>query len=216
MKFAPGQVVRFTYRFHMGAGPEEPTDDHKEVLVLNPNFQGKLHAIDMKRLTAAEREVLLAIFDPAWKGKRHRLPLVNDINRRMDVLQEVKSPYAFYNKFVKVFLRNKDAYRTYFPVVMVNSSIVKQTEVEGKPKPYNPKPLFHAVKSKPGQKATVPTQKLPLTARSSDVIRQRAQVMKDKMSGKTPPAVSKQDRLNAIKQRMSKLNRGKCWKAKRF
>jgi hypothetical protein len=141
----PGQVVRFTYN-HL-AVDEDSGDRHKEVLVLHPHWQGKMHGIDLKRLTTAEREVLNAILDPETKKKPHRLPLVNDILRRMDPITEIRNPMTFYSRFVKVFLRNKDAYRTYYPTRMLNVTVVQQTHVQGNV--FNPKPLFHGTTSKP-------------------------------------------------------------------
>lgn len=140
----PGQVIRFTYN-HTRID-EDTGDRHKEVLILNPNWWGKLHAIDLKRITAAEREVLQAIFDPQWQKKPHRLPLVRDILKRMNPVEDVKNPLSFYHKFVRIFLQNKDAYRQYFPSRMMNITIVKLSAVKGGV--VNPKPLFHKVDSK--------------------------------------------------------------------
>lgn len=145
-KFKPGQTVRFTYSHPADRVDEATGDRFKEVFVLNPMWQGKMHGIDMKRLTAAEREVILAVFDPKTKKGLHRIPMVNDILRRMNPIQEVKNPMSFYQKFVKVFLRNKDAYRTYENVRMLNVTIVKESSVIGSVT--NPKPLFHKVESK--------------------------------------------------------------------
>ncbi len=143
--FRPGQVIRFTYD-HKRVD-EDTGDRFKEVFVLNPLWLGKMHGIDMKRLTQAEREVIVAIFDPQTKKRGpHRLPMVNDILRRMNPLVEVKNPQSFYHKFVKVFLRNKDAYRQYETPKMLNVTIVKRTNVLGAVQ--NPKPLFHKVESR--------------------------------------------------------------------
>ena len=164
IKIDPGQVIRFTYQ-HPPEGVDEDTGDrYKEVLVIHPNWHGKVHAIDLKRLTEAERGVLYAIVDEktvkqVQAGKKpHKYPLVNDIIRRMDPLEEIKNPLGFYNRFVKIFLRNKDAYRTYFPIRMSAVTIVKKTDVRGKV--INPKPLFHKVETKPTppQQPKQPTQ----------------------------------------------------------
>lgn len=149
MRYEPGQILRFTYNHE--ATDEDTGDRFKEVLVLHPGWQGKMHAIDLKRLTAAERGVLKAILDPKVRtkvksGKPHRFPLVNDIVKRMNPLEEIKNPVSFYTRFVKVFLRNKDAYRQYHPHRMINITIVKQTDVTGKIT--NPNPLFHKVETK--------------------------------------------------------------------
>lgn len=144
--FKPGQTIRFTYN-HPSERVDEATGDRfKEVFVLNPNWQGKVHGIDMKRLTVAEREVIQAVFDPKTKKGMHRIPMVNDILRRMNPIQEVKNPMTFYQKFVKVFLRNKDAYRVYDLPRVLNATVVRTTNVVGGVT--NPKPLFHKVETK--------------------------------------------------------------------
>jgi len=150
-KFKPGQTIRFTYNQDPNKMDEATGDRFKEVFVLNPNWQGKTHGIDMKRLTAAEREVIQAIFDPRTKKGMHRIPLVNDVLRRLNPLQEVKNPMSFYQKFVKVFLRNKDAYRVYDSTRMLTVTIVKESNVIGGVQ--NPKPLFHKVESRVPDKA---------------------------------------------------------------
>lgn len=156
--YKPGSIVRFTYDHKFI--DEDTGDKYKEVLVLNPKWMGKLHGIDLKRLTSAEREVLQAVFDPQWKQKPHRLPLVRDILKRMDPLEEVKNPLSFYNKFVRVFLRNKDAYRQYWPTRMSGVTLVKISSVKGSV--FNPKPLFHRVGSDSGkEKAKAAGEKKP-------------------------------------------------------
>lgn len=183
MKYLPGQTLRFTYRFHTGALPGETGDDFKEVMVLHPTWQGKLHGIDLKRLTAAERETLSAIFDPDQKEKQHRFPLVNDILRRMDPISDIKNPVSFYSKFVKVFLRNKDAYRTYYPGHMLNVTIAEQTKVAGTVT--NPTPLFHKVESKATtqqQQQVKPIQQTQVSR--MDLLKQRVQARNDANAGK--------------------------------
>lgn len=188
-RFLAGQVVKFTYRQHTGAGPDEITDDHKEVLVLHPNWNRKMHGIDLKRLTPAERAVLDAIFDPKIRdevrkgGKPFKIPLVNDILRRMDPLEEVKNPMTFYSKFVKVFLRNKDAYRTYYPHLMLNPVIVEQTKVAGEL--INPKPLFHKVETKTQAK---PEPTKPGISSREELIAKRQAMAKARQQGAAQPA----------------------------
>jgi hypothetical protein len=141
MIFKPGQIIKFSYQ-HSARDKESGPKD-KEVFVLHPNWMGKVHGIDLKRLTKAEREVLAAIIEPPDEDgthKPHRLPLVNDIRRRMQVSQEIKNPVTFYTKFVKPFLRGKDAYRQYFPTKMMHPAIVKGVDLSGNV--VNPNPLF--------------------------------------------------------------------------
>ena len=144
--FRAGSTIRFTYNHPPEAVDANTGDRFKEVFVLHDNWQGKAHGIDLKRLTAAEREVIQAVFDPNTKKGRHRLPLVNDILRRMDPLVEIKNPMSFYQKFVKPFIRNKDVYRQYALVHMLNVTVVDNSDVAGGVT--NPKPLFHQVESK--------------------------------------------------------------------
>lgn len=169
--FKAGQIIRFTYS-HPPQGIDEHTGDRfKEVLVLHPNWQRKVHAVDLKRLTLAEREVLHEVLDPATResvkaGKRSRIPLVNDIVTRMNPLEEIKNPVSFYSRFIKVFLRNKDAYRQYHPERMSRVTVVKESDVTGKV--INPNPLFHKTESK--QQPAQPSR--------LDVIKQRGGLFK--------------------------------------
>jgi hypothetical protein len=177
--YKPGEVIRFTYRWHTGATPEESKVDFKEVLVLHGNWLGKMHGIDLKRLTEAERVVLRTIMDKEMRKTvpggsfgtplPHPIPLVNDILRRMDPTEEIKNPVAFYSKFVKVFIRNKDAYRTYFPRRMWSVTVVKKTDVRGAV--INPNPLFKKSEIKP-KEPVPPTGTAPGRI---DLIKQRAQ-----------------------------------------
>jgi len=132
--FEAGSVIRFTYN------SVSASDRFKEVLVLHPNWGGKVHAIDLKRLTAAEREVLMVVMDPANRDKTHRLPLVNDILTRMDPPTLIRNPTSFYNQFVKQFIRNKDAYRTYYPRKMTGIQKIHASKVTTSPS--GNKPLF--------------------------------------------------------------------------
>lgn len=148
-----GHHVQFSYNH---AEVDEFTGPKfKEVFILNPNWKGKAHGIDLKRITEAEREVLWTVFDPKnmdIKGE-HRIPLVNDILRRMDPRKEVRNPIHFYHIFVKQFLRGKDAYRQYWVNRISNVRTVSRLDIR---KIYNPKPLFHKVASKPGEKRPSP------------------------------------------------------------
>jgi len=149
MNYKPGDVVRFTYSHQVI--DEASGDQFKEVFVLNPDFNGEMHGIDLKRLTEAQRVVITMIMDPKVKynvkwGKNTKIPLVNDIVRRMDPVEEIKNPQSFYYKFVKRFLKDIDAYRRYEPALMVGITIVHISEVTGPA--VNPKPAFHKVESK--------------------------------------------------------------------
>lgn len=139
-QFKVGSIIRFTYT-------KSTRDRYKEVFVLHSNWEGKVHAIDMRRLTEAERLVLRTVMNPKAKGKRHRIPLINDILARMDPVTLVDEPMAFYNQFVKVFLRNKDAYRTYWPNFMSGVQVVNQSDadIDRPMRPVGAEPLFKKV-----------------------------------------------------------------------
>lgn len=149
MNYKPGQTIRFTYNHPQERIDEFTGDRFKEVFVLNPNYAGKMHGLDLKRMTEAEREVINRIFDPNAKNVYQKIPLVNDILQRMNPLKEVKNPHSFYHKFVRVFIQNKDVYRIYELPRMINVTLVKQTNVKGNTQ--NPNPLFHKVETKAPQ-----------------------------------------------------------------
>lgn len=153
MFLKPGQIIRFTYMHQVRDA--ETGDRYKEVLVLHPHWAGKVHGIDLKRLSPAERQVLEIVMSWDWRKHKsdryeeHPNPLVADIMRRMpQPKREVKNPKIFYYKFVKPFLNKRDAYRTYYPGQMTGVSVIKDAEIStGKPK--NDKPLFPPKKQEP-------------------------------------------------------------------
>lgn len=143
--YKAGEFLKFAYHAEVPYG-EKPSDLNKEVLVLHPLWQNEMHAIDLGRLTLAQKEVLMELFDEKTyqaNAPQSRFPLVEDVKRRMNVLEEVKNPVSFYVKFVKVFLKGADAYRRYNPAHMTNVKVIKHSEVKGKVT--NPKPLFRKV-----------------------------------------------------------------------
>jgi len=168
MRFEPGDIVRFTYKHQ--AVDASTGDKFKEVLVLHPNWGNKIHGLDLKRLSPAEREVLEAVLDPEKADKPHRIPLVNDIKRRMDPLELIKNPMIFYTKFVKPFLRQKDAYRTYVPSLMSGITKVKDASIKTGKKPvqnplFGPKPAVQPGQQPAGQ---------PKALTAIDVMKQNA------------------------------------------
>jgi hypothetical protein len=139
MKFNPGQIIRFSYKHQ--ATDAATGDKFKEVLVLHPFWNNKVHAIDLKRLSPAERHVLEVIMDPDQNKKPSRIPLINNIMRRMDPTLMIKNPMAFYTQFVKPFLNGKDAYRTYIPHNMMTVTVQKDVKIGTGKKPIE-NPLF--------------------------------------------------------------------------
>lgn len=129
-----GDIIRFTY--------PSRNDRFKETFVIHELWEGKMHALDLKRMTPAEREVLEFVMNPNNKGKRHRLPLINDILTRMDPPSLLDNPVSFYNQFVKPFIRNKDVYRTYYPRRMTGIQKIEIKNVRTARGPTGARPLF--------------------------------------------------------------------------
>lgn len=143
-----GDIIKFTYNPPKGKKIQGiksfhdkwVNDKFKEVLVLHPMWKGEVHALDLKRMNQAERQVLYDILNPDTE-KPHRLPLVNDILNRMDPRKEIKSPITFYAKFVKPFLRTTgDVYRKYNRNHMLSVKVVKDRDLKGEM--INTNPVF--------------------------------------------------------------------------
>jgi len=158
-RFEAGEFIKFTYnpppkalpKLRPGQPPPPVSDHNKEVLVLHPGWQGKVHAIDLKRITPAEVQVLKSIFDPKVKAAIDAgqwpvdgvppYPLIRDILHRYDPNELIKNPIAAYQALVKPFIRNKDCYRLYFPQFMGGVQVIQESNVPGHVT--NPRPLFH-------------------------------------------------------------------------
>lgn len=119
----PGQFIRFSYAHQdvdAHTGPK-----HKEILVLNPKWQNKVHGVDLARLTPTQREILEFILDPKNDNTSSRFPRVNEIRRTMDPIEDIGNPNIFYSRFIKPFLGKSDAYRMYVEKLMSNRVLVK-------------------------------------------------------------------------------------------
>ncbi len=161
-RFEAGQFITFTYnppardvRQRPGLQTQPISDKTKEVLVLHPNWHGKVQGIDVSRLTPAEGQVLRAIMDPETKRKIDAgewpmqgvpsYPLIRDILTRLEPVELIKNPMAFYTQLIKPFLRDKDAYRQYFTQYIFGVKVVQESKVQGQvtnPAPAFGKPLF--------------------------------------------------------------------------
>ena len=139
MIFKPGQMIRFTYK-HQDVDVATG-DKFKEILVLHPKWQNKVHGVDLKRLSPAERKVLELVLDPEQEDVPSNIPLVNNIKARMDPIKDIHNPVTFYTKFVRPFLNGKDAYRTYIPHNMSTVTVLKDFSI-ATGKPINRNPLF--------------------------------------------------------------------------
>lgn len=148
---ADGIVRNVTQRYREPAPPEAPSDPSKQAFILHPNWNNKVHAVDLGRVSPAEMQVLQAVMDPNVKAQADAgawpiegvpvYPLIRDILRRVDPVQLIKNPLAFYQQLIKPFIRGKDAYRQYWPQYMFGLQVLSETYVQGPMT--NPKPLFH-------------------------------------------------------------------------
>lgn len=136
--FKAGQFVRFTYNHQ--AVDENTGSKFKEVLILNPNYQNKVHGVDLKRLNPLQREILEFILDPKNDNTPSRIPKVNQIRQQMDPIEEIANPMVFYTKFIKPFLGKTDAYRQYIDKLATNRVTIK--EAPSRQKAPTRKPLF--------------------------------------------------------------------------
>lgn len=162
-RFEVGQFITFTYnppardvrkrpglQTPQSVAPQEVHDKNKEILVLHPNWHNKVHGIDVKRLTPAEGQVLRAIMNPETKQQIDAgewpvkgappYPLIRDILTRMDPVELIKNPVAFYQQLMKPFIRDKDCYRQYNPQYIFGVRVVEESRVQGQVT--NPKPVF--------------------------------------------------------------------------
>ena len=152
----PGAFVSFTYRIpnEVARTPQkrpvmgqpvvqQVSNPNKEIMILHPNWQGKVHGVDLKRITPAQVEVLKLVMDPETKNdqaKLNKYPLVRDILNRMNPVEVIKNPISFYSMMIKPFLNRADAYRIFFPDRMHSLKMIDDSKVAGAM--INPRPLF--------------------------------------------------------------------------
>lgn len=149
----PDGTVKMVAQMVPTAPPEPPSDPAKQAFILHPNWHNKVHALDLSRVTPAEIQVLQAIMDPNVKAQADagtwpiegvpNYPLIRDILRRMNPTELIKNPIAFYQSFVKPFIRDKDCYRQYWPQYMFSLQVMAESHVKGQMT--NPKPLFKKI-----------------------------------------------------------------------
>jgi hypothetical protein len=151
VKQADGTLKTTLEPVRNAAPPPPPSDKNKEVFVLHPSWQGKIQALDTKRLTPAQVQVLHAVMDPEVKAKVDagqwpiegvpQYPLIRDTLRRVDPPELIKNPIACYQQLIRPFIGQTDCYRTFWPQYVANMTVIKETTVVGKVT--NPAPLFH-------------------------------------------------------------------------
>ncbi len=102
VKQADGSLKSTVQNVRNAAPPPPPSDKNKEVFVLHANWKGKIQALDTKRLTPAQVQVLHAVMDPEVKAKVDagqwpidgvpQYPLIRDTLRRVDPPELIKNP----------------------------------------------------------------------------------------------------------------------------
>lgn len=150
VKNPDGSLKTTTQNVRAAAPPPPPSDKNKEVFVLHPNWKGRIHGLDMKRLTPAQQQIVHAMMDPEVKAKVDagqwpvdgvpNYNLLRDILRRSDPATLINSPIAFYQQLIKPFIAQADCYRQYDAAFMSNTQVITESEAQGQMT--NPKPLF--------------------------------------------------------------------------
>lgn len=152
-KQADGTVAQVQTLSRAPAPPPEIKNKNKEVFVMHPNWGGKIHALDLGRVTPAEIQVLQSVMDPECKTKVDsgqwpidgvpNYPLIRDILRRHNPAELIKNPLAFYQSLIKPFMRDKDCYRQYWPQYVSGLTVLAESHVQGPMT--NPAPLFKKI-----------------------------------------------------------------------
>jgi hypothetical protein len=121
-----GDIVTFTYN---GLNVH---DKFPQVLILHNNWQGTVHGINLNNLSDQEINYVKAVLNPDFAEEiskkdvriRQQLQRVSNIN-----LLNITSPYDFYLRFIKSFIRQYDSYRRYKPQNMLNIKVITKKEV---------------------------------------------------------------------------------------
>jgi len=115
----PGQIVRFNYKGKY-ARVSRPL-----VLVLNPYFRGKMHAISLDYISDRLLKILYKLVSEKISGKIQKLT-----GLRLPLLKaDIGNPQTFYDKqmkrFIKSYYEGKESpYRTYERKGMTNVRVI--------------------------------------------------------------------------------------------
>ena len=107
-KIQPGHIVRFNY------SGKQVTTPRPIVLVLHPNYMGKMHALNIEYIPEGVLKQLWQITKLTLQGKIEKLAKL-----RLPLLKaDIGNPQSFYNSRLKQFLKGSlgstnVAYRTY-------------------------------------------------------------------------------------------------------
>lgn len=98
-KYNIGNVIMFGYN------SPDAHDKNPKVLILNPDFQGELHGINLNLLDQMQTNELIKL-----------LPNIHTM-----------SPQTFYFSKLRMFLKGKDIYRKYQIAKISNSTLIKKS-----------------------------------------------------------------------------------------
>jgi hypothetical protein len=166
-KFSPGEFVRFTYNHQ--AVDDQTGSKFKEVLILNPSWQNKVHGVDLKRLNPLQREIIEFLLDPKNDNVQSRIAKVNEVRKNIDPIEEIGNPMIFYTRFLKPFLGKTDAYRQYIEKLITNRVTIK--EAPSRPNRPHREPLFG---EKPNAIAKQGSEAQPKALTPIDIMAQNA------------------------------------------
>ena len=116
---SPGQIIRFNYKGKY-ARVSKPL-----VLVLNPYFKGKTHAISLDYVSDRLLKILYKLVSEKISGKIQKLT-----GLRLPLLKaDIGNPQTFYDKqmkrFIKTYYEGKESpYRTYERGNMTNVRVI--------------------------------------------------------------------------------------------
>lgn len=137
--FKIGDLISFSYESNT-----KITDPYPQVFVLHtgwrrrefPKEEPKVHGLAFNVLSDSEINYIKAVINPTFaaeiiktdqviKQQLTSIGLLGPTPRPM----KVDSPFDFYNRFVKQFIRKYDSYRLYTPAKMKNIKIITKREV---------------------------------------------------------------------------------------
>lgn len=120
---ARGSIVTFTYHGKV------VHDKFPQILVLHENWEGKVHGINLNNLSDNELNYLKAVVNPTFANEMiQKDPALAMELQRLPKVLDIKSPYDFYVRFIKGFIKRYDSYRQYSREKMQNIRIVKSRE----------------------------------------------------------------------------------------
>lgn len=107
----------------------------RKVLVLHPNYQGKMHALKWDFLTASQQNMIRMLLDPSFAEEKKqslvrqdpRSVQIFDAITQGEVTEDIRDPAQFYDKVIKQLIghlkgqKQRDPYRQYLVGQITNS-----------------------------------------------------------------------------------------------